>query len=294
MQGKISTRGLLIHATHYDPNWCKKKDKEEPFDPDVGCQIVDAMAAHNMNLLVIDCEDGVRYRSHPELTRKYTVPMAALKQLAAYAHQHNIDVVPKLNFSKSGRAWHDDWMAPHAIHASGVCVPDESGYWDIADELICELVEVCRPKTFFHVGMDEDHDRSLTQYVAAIHLLRRLVAKHGLRTVIWNDSCHFKKTGVAQVYAEKCRDAEEHLPRDIVQVAWAYGRAHPAVVKRIAQRGFTVWGAPGLDPRKVKNWRRAVVANGGAGLLMTRWIKCSKRNRRELLDLITELAPLYV
>ena len=166
-------------------------------------------------------------------------------------------------------------------------------YWQIAGELIEELVDVSKPEAFFHVGMDEDHYRSLTQYVEAINILRGLVARHKLRTIIWNDSCHFKKTAIAQVHADKCRSAEEHLPRDIVHVLWDYNQAHPAIVKRLAQQGFTVWGAPGRRPNQVKNWRNAISANGRSGLLMTNWIKCCKRNEAELLDMIERLAPLY-
>lgn len=290
-KGNIGIRGLLIHVSHYDPAWCRRKTTEEPFDVDVAEHVVDAMRAHNMNLLVIDCADGVRYKSHPELTRPYTVPMASLKHLAAYAHGHGIDVVPKLNFSKSGRNQHDQWMAPYADQVSWMAGLDK--YWQIADDVIEELVAALDPKAYFHIGMDEDHYRSLTQYVEAIHILRRLVARHKLRTIVWNDSCHFKKTVIAQVHADKCRAAEKHLPRDIVHVLWHYGQAHPAIVKRLAKQGFAVWGAPGKGPKEVKHWRKAIIANGGSGLLMTNWIKCCKCNEATLLDMIESLAPLY-
>ena len=291
-EGKISIRGLLIHVSHYDPKWCSNKTSEEPFDVDVAEHVVDAMRAHNMNLLVVDCADGVRYESHPELARAYTVPMASLKHLASYAHRHGIDVVPKLNFSKSGRNQHDQWMVPHVDQISWMSGFDK--YWQIADDVIKELVEALDPKAFFHIGMDEDHSRSLVQYVEAIKILRRLVARHKLRTVIWNDSCYFNnKRAIAQVHAEKCRAAEEYLPRDIVHVLWDYGQAHPAIVKRLTKQGFAVWGAPGQGPSQVRNWRNAIVANGGNGLLMTRWIKCCKRNEEELLGLTGRLGSLY-
>lgn len=287
----ISTRGLLIHISHYDPSWCREKSVEEPFDVDVAMRIVDAMSAQGMNVLVVDCADGVHYKSHPELARSYTVPMEVLKKLSSHAHDHGIDVVPKLNFAKSGHNQHDQWMSPHSDQVSWMVGFDK--YWQIADELIKELVAVCKPEAFFHVGMDEDHSRSLTQYSEAIEILRGLVAKHNLRTIVWNDSCHFQKTAIAQVHAEKCRAAEEHLSPDIVHVLWDYSRAHPDIAKRLVRQGFTVWGAPGADARLVKDWRNAISANGGNGLLMTKWVKCCKRNEAQLLGMIEELAPLY-
>ncbi|HUT25551.1 MAG TPA: hypothetical protein VM492_14490, partial [Sumerlaeia bacterium] len=98
---EIAVRGFLIHITHYDPRWVERKPREKPFDLDIGLEVVDAMAEVGMNLLAIDCADGVRYKSHPELTRHYSVPMGHLKKLVARARKHGIEVAPKLNFSHS-------------------------------------------------------------------------------------------------------------------------------------------------------------------------------------------------
>lgn len=287
----LETQGFLIHVSHYDPQWCDDKDSEAPFDPDVAVELLDAMAECGMNLLVVDCADGVLYRSHPELERHYSVPMSALEKLAAAAGERGIDVVPKLNFAKSGRNLHDQWMRPYSDQRSWLRGLDE--YWKVAGDLIAELVEVCRPGRFFHIGMDEDHYRSLEQYVEAVKTLRRVIKKHRLRAVIWNDSCHFEKTAIAQVHADKCRAAEALLPRDVVQVLWDYGRAHPAVVKRIAKEGFEVWAAPGRSAEQVEKWKGALAAGGGKGLLMTNWTKCDRKNRAQLLEMVRTLGPGY-
>jgi len=55
--------------------------------------------------------------------------------------------------------------------------------------------------------MDEDHYRSHEQYVETIERLREIVKSLGLRTIIWNDSCHFRTRSIAQVHAEKSRAA---------------------------------------------------------------------------------------
>ena len=284
-------RGLLIHVTHYDPSWCLRKDRETRFDLDAALEIVGAMAEARMNLLVVDCADGVAYRSHPELRRRYTVPMRELKALADAAAALGIDVAPKLNFSKSGRNLHDMFMRPHWDPVSWLDKADE--YWSVAGDLIDELVEVCRPKRFFHIGMDEDHYRSLEQYVDAIRILRAKVKRHGLRTVVWNDSCHFRKTMVAQAHADKCRAAEDFLPQDVVHVLWDYERAHPKIVRRVAGKGFEVWAAPGANVASVRAWRRAILREGGNGLLMTAWIKCDRAHRARLAGMVRSLGPEY-
>ena len=57
----LPIRGYLLHITHYDPIWVANKDKEEPFDLEIGLRIIDAMADVGLNLLLIDPKDGVRY-----------------------------------------------------------------------------------------------------------------------------------------------------------------------------------------------------------------------------------------
>lgn len=216
--------------------------------------------------------------------------MKDLRSLCEHAHKSGIDVAPKLNFSKSGRNQHDLWMRPYADNVRWM-IPYKKEYYPVAKDLIDELVEVCEPKEYFHIGMDEDHYRSLPQFVNAIKRLRKMVNSHGLRTVIWNDACHDDVKKLAQVHAKKCIDAEPLLPKDTVHVLWHYLKACPAHVKRLTDQGFSVWGAPGREPRLVKNWRRALVQHGGEGMMLTRWEKCDKDHEKELTELIKGCAP---
>ena len=106
-------RGLLIHVTHYDPVWCERKETEKPFDAQVATAVVEAAAEGDLNLLVVDCADGVRYGSHPELERHYTVPMETLRGVLDAARGAGLELVPKLNFSQSHHHRHNDWLRPH-------------------------------------------------------------------------------------------------------------------------------------------------------------------------------------
>ena len=83
------------------------------FDINLALELVDEMYKAGLNLLVIDCADGVRYKSHPELARKYTVPMSHLKKLVKRANEKGIEVVPKLNFAQSRFHCHNHWMYPY-------------------------------------------------------------------------------------------------------------------------------------------------------------------------------------
>ncbi|MFO7918977.1 MAG: hypothetical protein R6V13_12965, partial [Anaerolineae bacterium] len=130
----LPVRGFLMHITHYDPSWYAEKDAETPFDPALGLDVIKAMAKVDLNLLVIDCADGVAYASHPELRRGYTVPLSTLADLAEAARERDIEVVPKLNFSQSHYHHHNDWFRPyHELF-------DNEEYWQRAFQLIDELI----------------------------------------------------------------------------------------------------------------------------------------------------------
>ncbi len=282
----FSTRAYLIHVSHYDPRWCELKEQEKPFEIKVGLDIVNAMAKEKMNTLIIDCEDGVEYSSHPELKRHYTVKMQDVKQLADFARSKNIDVIPKINFSRSHRHCHNDWFRPHDS------LFDTDKYWEIAFEVIDELISELKPEKFFHIGMDEDHTRSYTQYVTAINTLHAGLTKRGLRTVIWNDSaCEWP---TAQIHQEKSMFAERTIPKDIVQILWDYVRSPSTHIKRIRHAGFELWGAPGDKLEQVKEMKNDLLESGATGFVLTRWKHCIAENRDLFVKHIETFGKLAV
>jgi hypothetical protein len=285
-RNSLSIRAFMIHFTHYAPNWIEKyKPREKPLDLKTALAIVDAMARTGLNTLVIDCEDGVRFKSHPELRRKYSAPMADLTAIARHAAANGIDIVPKLNFSVSAYHKHNDWFLPY----NDPRFWHTEAYYRIAFELIDELIAASRPNRFFHIGMDEDHDRAHSQYIHAIKTFRAGLKKRGLRTVIWNDSSRPKG---ALVHAEKSMAAEPKIPKDIVQVPWDYQKARPAIVRRLANYGFEVWGAPGRKKEQILSWKRAVLRNGGNGVFLTWWLPCRPAWKKRLIEFLDEKAPL--
>jgi hypothetical protein len=281
---RLSIRGLLLHITHYDPRWWEAKEDEAPFNLEIALELVDAMADAGMNLLVVDCADGLRYTSHPELTRPYSVPMSTLARLVERANQHDIEIVPKLNFAQSGLHRHNHWFRPHND------LFDNEAYWKLAFDVVDELIEVAQPPRFFHVGMDEDHWRSYEQYVAAIDVLHAELEKRNLRTVIWNDTaCLWPQ---AAIHRDKSLAAEAGVDKDIVHVLWDYSSVQPEILRRIRSAGFEVWGAPGREPDLVAGMRDALLDCGGTGILLTRWVACTDANRDVLMRDVRTLGPI--
>lgn len=253
------------------------KSREKPFDLDVGLAIVERMAESEMNTLVIDCSDGVKYACHPELARPYSISGDKLKRLCLEAGNRGINVVPKLNFSQ-GSELHNRWFRPYEE------LYDNDKFWQIAFEIIDELINVCSPVKCFHIGMDEDNRRSHRQYVEAICRLHDGLKKRKLRTMIWNDSA--LAGGWAETFAEKCMAAEKSIPKDIIQVLWCYWQVIPGHVQRLVRQGFEVWVAPGNDQERIEQWKKVVCKHGAKGMLTTTWIPCQRQNRQKLLNVI--------
>ena len=281
----LPIRGFLVHVTHYDPGWYKKKAREKPFDLKVARDIVDAMAEVDMNLLIVDIADGVKFKSHPELKRHYSVPMGQLKRLVQHARKSGIEVVPKLNFAQSARQFHHEWLRPHDRRF------DSEEYYKVAFELIDEVIGVCEPERFFHVGMDEDMDRSHRQYALAVRTLAEGLKARGLRAAMWKDipiTC----PGIWESPGEKSRAAEKTTPKDVVQMPWGYREAYPDLVRHLRRRKFEVWGATGGKPELVRQWRDALLRYGGTGIVLTAWRPCRPGNRKGMLDQICTCGPL--
>ncbi len=290
-EGKsISVRGYLIHMTHYDPVWYDRKESEKPFDLALGCEMVKAMAGVGFNMLIIDLADGVEYRSLPELKRHYSVPMADLEKLIACARDEGLEIVPKLNFSKSKDPRHDHncWFRPYNE------LPDNDAYWTKAFELIDEVVDVCKPERFLFIGMDEDFQRTPAQYVAVVRSLHAGLAKRGLRTVMWNDTISLSAGMFGCL--QKTLAAEDSTAADIVHVLWNYGPVSARALGRVrdlVDKGFETWFAPGGNPQHVQDWKRLALETGCSGLVMTAWQPVAESNRQRFMDRIQTLGPIY-
>jgi hypothetical protein len=252
--------------------------------------MVDLLADHGFNMLMIGVSDGIAYRKHPELKRRYSRPMSALTELADHAHQRGLEVVPKLNFSKSEINRHDWWIRePGEVwHKKW----DDEAYWSYGLDCIDEIIQACRPQRFFHIGMDEDHERSYTQYVAAIKTLRSALKARKLRTICWSDLALTYPTG--EIYQEKCRAAEAQTPKDIVRLLWDYSHIPTKVMRKTIALGFEQWAAPGHQRlEQTMAFRKSLIACGGTGLVMTHWKNCDQAHEAELSGRIRTFAPAY-
>lgn len=280
----IPIRAYLLHLTHYSPGWYLRKRREKAIDLPMALEIIDAASAAGFNMLIIDCEDGLVYKTHPELARRYSLPRPALRKILDHARKRRLELVPKCNFSQSRYHRHSYWLRPY------YAVFDTDRYWRVVFDVIDELVGEFRPSRFFHIGMDEDDSRSHEQYIKAVLMLRQRLNSWGLRPVMWNDTALGRRR---PWHTRKSLAAEKALPKDIVQVVWDYKYFKPAILRRITEEGFEAWVAPGANPSYVLQWKKALLRYGGKGLVMTTWLPCRPRNRADMLDMIETAGPVY-
>ena len=110
--------------------------------------------------------------------------------------------------------------------------------------------------------------------------------------MIWNDGSYLNRRSHAQVFGEKIFAAAPDIPRDVVHMVWDYDVAKKGILEPYVDLGFPVWVAPGTDPDVIKAWKSVMRKEGGSGLILTRWIKCDKERKDEILSLVRELGPM--
>ena len=89
---------------------------------------------------------------------------------------------------------------------------DSDTYWEIGFELVDELISACKPERYFHIGMDEDTDRSHRRCAAAVCTLAEGVEARKLQAVMWKD-IDIITPGMWEAPGEKSKAARRPRPR---------------------------------------------------------------------------------
>mgnify|MGYP006288800273 CR=1 FL=1 len=285
----LQNRAYLLHLTHYDPRHVAVKENEVSFSIATAKRIVNAIAEAGFNLLIVGVSDGIVYASHPEFKRHYSQPREQLHELAEHARSRGLEVAPKLNFSESEINCHNHWMrAPGEQWHTHF---DDDYYWKTAFECVDEVIELCGPGQYFHVGMDEDHNRAYSQFVSALRTLDSGLRERGLQSLSWSDSGLDYASG--QVYVEKSEKAEQEIQTGLVRLLWNYWAVPEAAARSIREKGQRLWCAPGRDNREqIIRFRDLTKELGGEGIVMTNWNIANPANEGNLLRCIREMGPV--
>ena len=104
------------------------------------------MAEQNINMVVINLDDSIVWRSHPEIALKNSWTPEKLREELAKMRKLGIEPIPLLNFSTA----HDLWMGEYAKMVS------TKPYYQFCKDLIAEAIEIFDKPRFIHFGMDEE------------------------------------------------------------------------------------------------------------------------------------------
>ena len=180
-------------------NWLEEDNFEAsrcPFDlysPKLRCdralfdEYTEHLADREVNTLIIDLGDGLRYESHPELAVEGAWTVDEMKSEFSRLRELGFEIIPMLNFSGA----HDIWLGDYAHMIATV------PYYRTCADLINEVCDIFEPR-FVHIGMDSETFETQKDffYTAVRHkelwwhdvyfLVDKIIGK-GARAIIYAD-----------------------------------------------------------------------------------------------------------
>ncbi len=176
-------------------------------------EMVQFLAEHKYNTLLIDVGDGMRYDSHPEVSAPDAWDKDFLKKKLDEIRALGIEPIPKLNFSTC----HHTWLKEYRRMVSTPI------YYQVCADLIGEVAEVFGNPRLFHLGLDEEdtignqrlrecvHIRGDKLWWHDVYFYFNEVEKRGMRPWVWADPCF-----------EKPDDFISRMPKSVLMSNWFY------------------------------------------------------------------------
>lgn len=183
-------------------------------ETDVWDRVIERLAVSGVNTVVIDLADGVKYKTHPEISVRGAWTPKQLKEKLVQIRHMGMEPVPKLNFSTCHKAWTGEYQ---------YCVSSKY-YYRFCQDLIEETFDLFDKPRFIHLGMDEETAANQialgTRYTVVrsgdlwwhdFYFLVDLVEKLGSRPWIWSD-----------YYWNNPELFLKKMPKSVLQSNWNY------------------------------------------------------------------------
>ena len=259
-------------------------------------KITDRMCERDLNMCVIDLNEGVMYQSHPEVAVKGAWSVTRLRGELARLRALGLEPIPKLNFSATHDQWLGDW---HRM----VATPE---YYRVCEDLIAEVCDIFGKPRFFHLGYDEEDVRCQERHENLV--LRqgelwwhdflwfvKVVEKRGMRPWIWSD----------WIWEHDKAEFLRRCPKSVVQSNWYYDEGFDARAFRWPRiQAYLDLDKAGFDQIPTSSnyvtdvntagtvafCRRNLDARHLLGFLQTSWRRCLPENRAANLAAIDQLA----
>ena len=262
------------------------------FNKDVFRRLIRQIADCNMNTVVLDLADGIRYQSHPEIALADSFSREEFRDELKFCRDLGLEVLPKLNFSTG----HDTWLKEYERMIS------TSFYYNCCKDLIEEVCELFDGPRLFHLGMDEEDypNQQYYNFVAIrqgmlwwhdLNFLADEVVKCGMTPWVWSD----------KVWHTPLEEFTANMSPNIVQSSWYYGKDFgfaddgkaniPGVnaYLELAKAGYKQIPC-GSNLHNAENYPETVrfcekhIPGSTIGYLMAPWRATNEKNEAQLLD----------
>jgi hypothetical protein len=225
------------------------------------------LAGSKMNVLLLQVDNAMRYRSHPELGGLYSAD--EMREFVGFCSRYGIEVIPLIQsfghnhyFVFGGGKLHAELAENERMYS--VC-PRNPGSAALFTDLYDEVIDVFNPR-YVHIGCDEVGPLGMCDRCSDVpkwqlfgdyvNVLRDHLAERGVRTMIWGDYLLDPEQfpGSSYCHGKETWRALEVLNKDIVICDWHYksgvGPKHDyPTTKALHERGFPVVGVPATYSR---------------------------------------------
>ncbi|GIV18696.1 MAG: hypothetical protein KatS3mg023_0447 [Armatimonadota bacterium] len=258
-------------------------------------KLIERIFSHlKLNHLVLESE-YTRWDSAPEIALDFSMDKRDLRQVIAFARQHQMEVIPLVQ-SLGHSAWifrngQNRDIAEDPENLSTYC-PLNPRTYSFIDAIYDEALQLFEPR-FFHIGHDEVHlfgrfpyheecrQRGLTQLFVddVLHHYNRFKQRN-VRTMMWGDMLlHRSESADTAALAESVEEAQrrrEMLPKDIIICDWHYQPRPPEEfvqknLRVLQEAGFEVIATTWYTPLNIYNFAKAAQQAGILGLLQSTW-----------------------
>lgn len=261
------------------------------FDESLWNDLLPMMVDADINMVVIDLGDGVKYGSHPEIAVEGAWSIDKLKGELARMRGMGLEPIPKLNFSTT----HDAWLGPYSRMVSTPV------YYEVCRDIIAEVIELFDKPRLFHLGMDEETAAHQVHQAYAVMRQHELwwhdflflvgeVEKKGVRPWIWSD------------YVWDHPDVFfERMPKSVLQSNWYYGAEFGPEINYVKAyldldaRGYdqapagSNWSSDDNFEGTVRFCREHIAPERLVGFLQTVWHPTLETVRQKHVDAIAQV-----
>ena len=288
-----------------------------PTDVKVLKKLIDIAAESGMNMVCLEVEKALQYKSHPEISAPWALKKEILQDIVSHARERSLAVVPIEPFFSHCNYILDMHPEFRELKSSSrvYCTSCPDLYPFVFD-ILEEIIEIFQPK-YVCIGHDEaissydsrerksiigcPHCRNKEPYQIFrddIIRLHNYLAKKNIKLTMWADmflnpedfsESSFAQSGCYGGPPDNLHLALDEIPRDIIMWDWHYepAREYPTI-RYLQDKGFETIGVSEFEVNSYLFTRYAINhrTERFRGMLAAAWCLINQANYRVLKHLI--------